>query len=65
MRPSSTSARAAIPQRAWAWARANLNERSTRRAYELAIRAAEATGRAVEALAMRQQLAARHAPRAA
>jgi tetratricopeptide (TPR) repeat protein len=53
------------PQRAWAWASTNLNERGTRRAYELAIRAAEATGRDVKALAMRQALAARHAPRAA
>ena len=53
------------PQRAWTWARANLSERGTRRAYELAIRAAEATGRAGEALNLRQQQAARHAPRAA
>ncbi|MDR7272174.1 tetratricopeptide (TPR) repeat protein [Pelomonas saccharophila] len=53
------------PQRAWTWARANLGERGTRRAHELAILAAEATGRAGEAIALRQQLQTRHAPRAA
>ncbi|WP_457324515.1 hypothetical protein [Roseateles sp. P5_E11] len=53
------------PQRAWTWAQANLRERPTRRAYELAIRAAEAMGRTGESLALRQQMDARHAPRAA
>lgn len=53
------------PQRAWTLARANLSERGTRRAFELAIRAAEAAGHAGEALALRQSLAARHASQAA
>ena len=53
------------PQRAWTWAQANLRERQTRRAYELAIRAAEATARAGEALALRRQQNARHPARAA
>lgn len=53
------------PQRAWTWAQANLRERPTRRAYALAIRAAEATGRTGEALALRQHMQARHAARAA
>ncbi len=53
------------PQRAWTWARVNLGERPTRRAFELAIRAAEAMGRADEALALRQAVRGRHAPRAA
>lgn len=53
------------PQRAWAWAQANLRERPTRRAYQLAIRAAEAAGLAGETQALQAQLQARHAPRAA
>ena len=53
------------PQRAWTWAQANLRERQTRRAYALAIRAAEALGLADEARALRDRMNARHAPRAA
>ncbi|MGM9483442.1 hypothetical protein ACS5PN_19750 [Roseateles sp. NT4] len=53
------------PQRAWTWAQANLQERATRRAYLLAIRAAEALGRTGEAEALRGRMNAAHAPRAA
>lgn len=52
------------PQRAWTWARANLRERSTRRAFELAIRAAEASGRTDEASSLREIMNATHAKRA-
>jgi tetratricopeptide (TPR) repeat protein len=50
----------ADPQRAWVWAQANLVERTTRRAYMLAIRAAMALGRAGQARVLRAQMAARH-----
>lgn len=53
------------PERAWTWARTNLAERSTRRAFELARRAAEASGRGDEARRLRQAQQARHAQRAA
>lgn len=55
----------ADPERAWTWAQANLRERPTRRAYRLAVRAAEATGRPDEARALRDRMQARHPPRAA
>lgn len=53
------------PQRAWAWAQANLRERQTRRAHLLAIRAAEALGNVGEAQALRERMNIRHAPQAA
>jgi tetratricopeptide (TPR) repeat protein len=53
------------PQRAWVWAQANLRERPTRRAFQLAIRAADATGRSEEAQALRTRMDRRHPARAA
>ncbi|WP_431052645.1 hypothetical protein [Roseateles sp. L2-2] len=53
------------PRRAWSLARANLRERPTRRAYLLAIRAAEAVNLTREAAALRARMAARHLPHAA
>lgn len=53
------------PQRAWTWALANLRERPTRRAHQLAIRAAEALGHVGEARALRERMNALHAPQAA
>ncbi|HEY1396213.1 hypothetical protein [Roseateles sp.] len=53
------------PKRAWTWARANLRERPTRRAYQLAIRAAEAMTLTREAASLRARMDARHATHAA
>lgn len=53
------------PQRAWAWARANLRERPTRRAHQLAIRAAQALGLKQEARVLQVQMRDRHSDRAA
>lgn len=52
------------PQQAWAWAQLNLQQRPTRRAYLLAIRAARARGLEGHALALERQMAARHHARA-
>ncbi len=52
-------------QRAWGWARVNLRERQTRRAYTLAIRAARASGRVALAGVLDARRQARHAGRAA
>jgi tetratricopeptide (TPR) repeat protein len=53
------------PLRAWAWSQANLRERPTRRAFQLAIRAAEAVGKGIEARWLRERMASRHGPRSA
>ncbi|WP_431256710.1 hypothetical protein ACQ86G_18650 [Roseateles chitinivorans] len=52
-------------RRAWVLAQANLRERPTRRAYLLAIRAAEALALTREAASLRERRDARHAPHAA